>query len=124
MPDLNSKVSIIPKVGPKFEFLLSKLGISTIKDLIYHLPSRYEDYSNLKKIKDILPNENITVNGILLSINNVFTRNKKRLTRGILKDETGKIDLIWFNSHFLAKSLVGKKFIYLEVVQSKPNFIS
>ena len=120
MPDLNSKVSIIPKVGPKFEFLLSKLGISTIKDLIYHLPSRYEDYSNLKKIKDILPNENITVNGILLSINNVFTRNKKRLTRGILKDETGKIDLIWFNSHFLAKSLVvGEK--YKLTGLAKPN---
>jgi len=120
MPDLNSKVSIIPKVGPKFEFLLSKLGINTIKDLIYHLPSRYEDYSNLKKIKDILPNENITVNGILLSINNVFTRNKKRLTRGILKDETGKIDLIWFNSHFLAKSLVvGEK--YKLTGLAKPN---
>lgn len=120
MLDLNSKVSIIPKIGPKYEFLLSKLGISTIKDLIYHLPSRYEDYSNLKKIKDILPNENITISGFLLSISNVFTRNKKRLTRGVLKDETGKIDLIWFNSHFLAKSLVvGEK--YKLTGLAKPN---
>jgi RecG-like helicase len=49
MLDLLSKVSKIPKIGPKYEFLLSKLGINTVKDLLFHIPSRYEDYSNLKK---------------------------------------------------------------------------
>jgi len=120
MLDLNSKVSKIPKVGPKYEFLLSKLGINTVKDLLYHIPSRYEDYSNLKKIKDLQPNESVTINGILISVDNVFTRNKKRLTKGVLKDDTGKLDLVWFNMHYLVKSLeIGEKYQLTGVV--KPN---
>ena len=120
MLELQSKVTQIPKIGPTYEFLLSKLGINTIKDLIYHIPSRYEDYSNLKKIKDLKPNESVTVNGILFSLDNVYTRNRKRLTRGVLMDETGKLELIWFNMHYLAKSLeVGEKYQLTGVV--KPN---
>lgn len=120
MLTLDSLVTQIPKIGPKYQFLLSKLEIRTIRDLIYHLPSRYEDYSNLRKINELLPNESVTVNGILLSLNNVFTRNKKRLTRGVLKDETGKLDLIWFNMHYLVKSLeIGEKYQLTGV--AKPN---
>lgn len=108
---LEDKVSLIPKVGPKYSFLLTKLGILTIKDLIYHLPTRYDDFSNIKKIKDISGNESVTVTGILISVKNVVTRNRKKLTTGILKDETGKIDLLWFNSHYIVKSLeIGKKY--------------
>lgn len=119
---LEDKVSLIPKVGPKYTFLLSKLNIFNIKDLLYHVPTRYEDFSNVKKIREILGNESVTTSGILISLKNVFTRNKKKLTTGILKDETGKIDLLWFNSHYLANSLeIGKKYQMNGVVKSSGN---
>jgi len=105
MLKLTSKVTNIPKIGPKYEFLLSKLGIFTIKDLIYHVPFRYDDFSKVKKINELKSNEMVSVDARLISINNIFTRNKKRLTKAIIQDETGKAEAIWFNMHYLTKSL-------------------
>jgi ATP-dependent DNA helicase RecG len=105
MLKLSSKVTNIPKIGPKYEFLLSKLGIITIKDLIYHIPFRYDDFSKVKKINELKSNELVSVDARLISINNIFTRNKKRLTKAIIQDETGKSEAIWFNMHYLSKSL-------------------
>lgn len=111
MLKISNKVTAIPKVGPKYEFLLSKLGIITIKDLLYHIPFRYDDYSKVKKIKDLNPNELASVDATLISINNIFTRNRKRLTKATIQDESGKTEAMWFNMHYLAKSLeVGEKY--------------
>jgi len=105
MLKLTSKVTNIPKIGPKYEFLLSKLGIMSIKDLIYHVPFRYDDFSKVKKINELKPNKLVSVDARLISINNIFTRNRKRLTKAIIQDDTGKNEAIWFNMHYLTKSL-------------------
>jgi ATP-dependent DNA helicase RecG len=105
MLTLESKVTKIPKIGPKYEFLLAKLGIITVKDLLYHTPFRYEDFSKVKKINELNTNELVSIDARLLSINNIFTRNRKKLTKATLLDETGKAEAIWFNMHYLAKSL-------------------
>lgn len=119
---LDDKVSLIPKVGPKYSFLLTKLGINSIKDLLYHVPFRYDDFSNVRKIREVVGNESVTITGILISVKNVVTRNRKKLTTGILKDESGKIDLLWFNSHFIIKNLeIGKKYQLTGTVKSSGN---
>ena len=106
MYQLDLPVSSIPKIGPKYKVLLKKLEIQTIGDLLYHFPFRYEDFTKLVKIKDVqVTNENITIQGILGGIENIFTRNRKRITKAVLVDETGSIDVIWFNSHFLKNTL-------------------
>jgi len=111
MLEISSKITKLPKVGPKYEFLLSKLGIFTVKDLLYHVPFRYDDFSKIKKISELKANELATVDARLISINNIFTRNRKRLTKAILQDETGKAEAMWFNMHYLTKSLeIGERY--------------
>jgi ATP-dependent DNA helicase RecG len=127
MLKLTDSVIKIPKVGPKNKLLLEKLGIFSVGDLVYHIPQRYEKFSK-KKISELIFNEKASVNGVLISINNIFTRNRKKLTKAIIKDESGKMEAIWFNMHYLSKSLeVGEMYEFTGLVGStgsKLNFIS
>ena len=103
--DIYSGVSAVPKIGPKFTELLNKLGIVTVKDLLYHFPFRYDDFSKISLIKDINPQESVTVKVSLLGVDNIFTRNGKRLTKATIVDESGKMDVVWFNQHFIKNTL-------------------
>ena len=103
--NLKSKVTEIPKVGPKYSQLLKNLEIETVEDLLYHFPFRYDDFSQVKKIREIVPDEVVTVEGMLSPLKNIFTRNGKRITRAKLVDFTGELNIIWFNQHYLARVL-------------------
>lgn len=105
MLSLTSPVASISKVGPKFQMLLEKLDIFTIEDLIYHFPYRYNDLSTIKPINTLISNEIVTVKATLVSVENIFTKNRKRITSAKFQDNTGDIEAIWFNMHFLKKSL-------------------
>ena len=101
MYSIHSLVSVIPKIGPKYRELLKNLEIVTVGDLLYHFPFRYDDFSITKLISDLNDGDNVTVEATILSINNIFTKNGKRLTKVAAQDITGKIDIIWFNQHYL-----------------------
>ncbi|MEK7595849.1 MAG: ATP-dependent DNA helicase RecG [Patescibacteria group bacterium] len=111
---LRDSVSRLQKVGPAYSKLLQKLEIFTVRDLLYHFPFRYNDYSKTKAIDKLIEGEEVTVSGEIEAIQNVLTRNHKKLTLAKLKDSQGKdIDLIWFNQFYLAKTL--KKGLKLNV---------
>ena len=108
---LSSPVGVVPKIGPKYKKLLENLEIWTVQDLLYHFPFRYEDYSNVKNIGALLENETATIKGIAESVTNIFTRNGKRITKIVVADGTKKIDLIFFNQHYLKTTIkTGKEY--------------
>src|SRR5260221_11508419 len=104
MVTLKSPITRLSKVGPKYQQLLEKLEIYTAEDLLYHFPFRYDDFSAVKKISEIQDAETVTIRADLTSIRNVFTRNGKRITVAQVSDESGKLNIIWFNQHYLAKT--------------------
>ena len=53
----------IKGVGPKIETQLNSLNIFTIEDLIFHLPIRYENKTQLNEIKDLDQNQTAHVEG-------------------------------------------------------------
>ncbi|EKD95433.1 MAG: hypothetical protein ACD_24C00490G0007 [uncultured bacterium] len=101
MIDLNKPVGVLPKIGPRYQYLLKRLEIHTLNDLIHHLPFRYEDFSNVKKIKDVLEEEVVTIEAVLDNIDNIYTKYGKKLTKAKVGDETGYLDVIWFNQHYI-----------------------
>lgn len=103
--NLHDPVSIIPLVGPAYAHRLEKLGIKTVKDLLYHIPTRYLDYSIISKTNQIQEGETITVQGKILEIKNIFTRRGFVLQKAILEDGTGTIEAVWFNQRFLTSAL-------------------
>ncbi len=109
--NLNSLVTAVPKIGPKYKTLLEKLGIKTIRDLLYHFPFRYDDLSQTKPIVELVLNDVVTITAALDSADNIFTRNRKKITKAMFSDETGKISAIWFNMHYIKKNLlVGERY--------------
>lgn len=102
---LTDSISKLPFVGPTYEKKLKKLDISTVFDLLHHVPHRYIDFSKFTKIKDIKTNELVSVFAEITSIINQPTKSGKLMQLGTISDETGKINIIWFNQYYLTKTL-------------------
>ncbi len=99
--DINSPITVLRGVGESYKYLIGKLGIETVEDLLYHFPFRYEDFSKVISIAEAKEGETITVNGVMEKIDNIYTRNGKRITRAKISDPTGFLDIYWFNQHYL-----------------------
>src|SRR5205085_2046385 len=89
------------------------LGIRKVEDFLYHIPSRYEDFSLISKIDKVQEGEVVTVQGIVSEIKNVFTKNHKKLQQAKITDDTGTINVIWFNQMYLTKMIHKGDFISL-----------
>ncbi len=92
---------------------LARLDIKTVSDLINHYPFRHEDYSQITPIELAQPGEKVTLIGKILEISSSYTRSRKQKTiqKAVLEDETGKINLIWFNQPYLKKTLQPPKLV-------------
>ena len=84
---------------------LTKLDIYTFRDLLYHLPSRYEDYSLVSKIAQLQEGEKVTVRGEVLEAKTSYTRSRKSIQKVNIKDETGILTLHWFNQPYIVQNL-------------------
>lgn len=94
---LSSPIEYLKGVGPQRGDLLKKeLNIFTFNDLLNHFPYRHIDKTKVNLIKEITPqSEYIQVAGVLVSFEIVGQKNNKRAV-GQLKDQTGFLELAWF----------------------------
>lgn len=92
-------------VGPAYVFRLSRLGIRTVGDLLFHLPFRYEDYSIISKVNKLRVGEKVSVTGTITSFGNIYTKHGKKIQKAKLADETGETEVTWYNQPFLKNVL-------------------
>ena len=83
---------------------LEKLGIFTLRDFLYHIPSRYEDYSIISPISALQPGEIVTIRGTVIDIKNLFTK-RINIQKALVADENARIEVVWFNQPFLIRSI-------------------
>lgn len=111
---LDTPIGYLKGVGPHRADVLSReLKISTFQDLLYYFPFRYIDRTSFQKVDQVDPTaSSVQVLGRLISLNTVGEGRSKRLV-GQLKDETGVMELVWFQSvRWLEKTLlVGSVYI-------------
>lgn len=100
---LTTPVQYVPRVGPARAKLLKKLGVETVEDLLYYVPFRYDDFSLVSPIARVQPGETVTIEGTIAAFKNSFTKTGKKLQEANISDETGTLDVIWFNQPFLAR---------------------
>ena len=114
MPNLDSNIEYLKGVGPqRAEVLKKELGIFTCRDLLFHFPFRYIDRTKFHRIRDIhTEGEQVQIRGILRRLETLGEGRARRLV-GSVRDETGMMELVWFQSvQWLEKSLqVGKEYI-------------
>ena len=100
-----SPVTVVKGVSTAMAKRLARLHVATVRDLLYHFPRRYDDFSHLKTINDLLPGEEVTIVGTVWEVNNRRTRSGIALTTVTLSDETGMLQATWFNQPYLARQI-------------------
>lgn len=119
---LDAPIQDLKYFGPVAIKKLAKLKIKTIRDLLYHFPSRYEDFSEFVPISSAKPGSRATVRGMILNSKNIriFRRNIV-LTEVIIEDDTGAVKSVWFNQPYLLNQFKPGRLINLsgKVVTSK-----
>ena len=109
---LNQKVQVLKGVGSAKSLALAKLNIFTINDLLTHYPRRYEDRSVIKKISNMIAGNLETISGAIINITESNVRRGLKIVKITVGDETGFIQLVWFNQPFIKRQLsIGKKII-------------
>jgi len=103
---LSDSVSVVKGIGPRYLKYLNKLGIFSIKDLLWHFPFRYEDFSQIKKINELIPGEKVSLVALVEKINVRRTLRKKMfIIEAVVKDDTGTLTVIWFNQLYLTRTI-------------------
>ncbi len=112
--DLSTPIWEIPRVGPKTQLKLKRLGIKNVGDLLFHFPHRYEDFSNLIPISQAREGGPFCFQGEVQDIKNIRTfRKRMMLTQLIIADETGKLKVMWFNQPYLINTFKKGDFLCL-----------
>ncbi|MBI3627542.1 MAG: ATP-dependent DNA helicase RecG [Candidatus Sungbacteria bacterium] len=96
----------LPKVIPALAKRLHHLGIKTVRDLLFHFPARYDDFTNVKSIGDLTIGEIATISGRIKKISSTRAwRRRMSITEAIVEDDLDSIRVIWFNQPYLVKTL-------------------
>ena len=103
---LDTELSTLPKIGPKFTSKLQKLGIKTVKNLLWHFPFRYEDYSKIVPIGELAIDQSATIQGRIhqLTIRRTWKKNLL-IIEAVIIDNTGGIKAVWFNQPYIRNIL-------------------
>jgi ATP-dependent DNA helicase RecG len=105
MPQNLSEIPIqfVKGVGPAKAKLLVNLGVSTVEDLLYLFPARYEDRSQLMAMAMVQVGEKQTIGGHVLKVGKRNFYSKTRAFEIVVGDKTGQIACVWFNQPYLDK---------------------
>ncbi len=101
---IDSPITTIRGISLTLAARFNKLGVKTIRDLLYFFPHHHLDYSQKTSISQLNENEEQTI------IANVWQAQEVKLggrssTEAIVGDETGNVRVVWFNNPYLAKQL-------------------
>ncbi len=103
-PELNRKTTLksdvmyLKGVGPKIAYILNKLGIYTVSDLLYYFPRKHVDYSTRTRIRDLTPGETTTIFGTIRSVEAFTTKKDLGIIKVKINDGSGSLNLNFFAS--------------------------
>ena len=87
--------------------------MTTIRDLLYLFPRRYDDYRSLRTISQLQYGEEVTIIGAIWDTKARQTRGGGSIVTSIITDGTGTIQATWFNQPYLEKQMRPKRQIVL-----------
>jgi ATP-dependent DNA helicase RecG len=94
------------RLKPEQKRALTKLGIRTIADLLYHFPARYESSGSVGTIAGITSGAEVTLYGTVRKPDIRRTwKSRRPIAEAWLHDASGKIKMMWFSQPYIAKTL-------------------
>jgi len=120
----NDSVSAIPDLNAAQKRAVKKVEAKTIGDLLNILPRRYDDYSHTTPVGSAPIGRPVTLRVEVESIKKVpGFRRRVTIIRAKVKDDTGSLNVIWFNQPWLIDELKPGRDIFLSgTVNFRPKF--
>ena len=120
---LDLKVEALPGVGPESAKLLERLRIRTIGDLLWHLPTRHEDFTQIQPIRQLRVGRNQTTEAIVGRISERLVSKGQLLTEVELLDPADhgptRVRATWFGRQFIKERFREGQIVRLS---GKPSF--
>ncbi|MFQ5925547.1 MAG: ATP-dependent DNA helicase RecG [Dehalococcoidia bacterium] len=101
---LNSPITTIRGISTGLATKFRRLGVSTVRDMLYFFPRRHIDYSKGKTIAELEIGVEQTIMATVWQAQETILGGR-RSTEAIVGDETGNMRVVWFNQPYLARKL-------------------
>lgn len=105
VPKLEDPVTALKGVQDATAKRLAKLGVSTVRDLIYLFPNRHLDFRKTNPIAALTPGEEQTATGLIWEASVVRLGPRRQGSKAIIGDDSGNIEIVWFNNTWVGHSL-------------------
>lgn len=93
---------------------LKRLNITTVEELLYHLPARYEDVSDVQSVSGLQKDQEAIVYGQIGGLKaRKAWKTKRPIAEGWIEDGTARIKVMWFNQPYLANMLTDGTYVKL-----------
>lgn len=110
---LTDDIKVIKGIGDSLASRFNKLGIYTVRDLLFYVPYKYQDTSDVTTIQNFLNTGKGTFIAEIVSVKTFYTKFKKKITTVRVKDDTSYLNLTYFNQPYLSKALtVGDIYLF------------
>ncbi|HHX34898.1 MAG TPA: ATP-dependent DNA helicase RecG [Gammaproteobacteria bacterium] len=108
MSDLlvHTPVTVLKGVGPAIAEKLAKVGLENLQDVLFHLPSRYQDRTRITPIGALRPGQDAVVAGTVMAANVVMGKRRSLLVR--IQDGSGGLTLRFFHFSMAQKNALAK----------------
>ncbi len=100
---LDQSPQYVKGVGPRRTQLLAKLGVTTIRGLLYYAPRGYQDRTHTQRIADLEVGQHVSIVADVRSISTRRIRSGSTITEMLVADDTGCLNATWFNQPYRAK---------------------
>jgi ATP-dependent DNA helicase RecG len=102
---LDKPVQFLKGVGPVRAEALGRMGIVTARDLLYHVPRRYDDASTIEPVEHLKVGADVTAVGRVRSKGVIPTRKGLRIFQAVIQDDSGMITCAWPGQPWLERKL-------------------
>jgi len=111
---LTDSLTIHFRIDTEHKKALTRLNIETVSDLLYHLPVRYENISDVQSVRGLEQGQEAVVFGQLSGLKTRKAwKSKVPIAEGYVEDGSAKIKIMWFNQPYIAKMYADGMYVKL-----------
>ena len=125
---LESPINRLKGADVKTSARLGRLGVTTMRDLLYLLPRHHNDFSKMAKINELVPGQEHTIVATVWEARETKLGRRLKATEAVVSDETGNMRVIWFGQPYVARTLKPNSRVSLsgkvEVYRGQPQLQS
>lgn len=99
--DLTTKVQFVPGCGPERAQRLERLGVATVRDLLFLFPRDYQDLTDLRTVAQLEEGKLVSVLAEVVEVDLRGTSAGRSVLGVLLRQDTDHIRALWFNQPFM-----------------------